>query len=498
MNQIYRPQQAPLTLESDIASEFPLYIYWPKDKSILIYSRSITDLLDDDLVTKPLTISPEGISFLLQSGVVPPPKSIYQDIFILGVGDKADIRTIDNQVQVKFEHSFPFLNSERRDNEQEKPDVKYFLNILADATISRLKKDTPSFLFHSAGKDSNSVALALAEAGWQDKVTLITHKSKGAADESTISAQIAQKLGFKHQVLHEVDHLKPSHEHLINNYFHHAPFPCIDNTTLAYPLYLDQIPELRGSNIIDGGGNDVYMMIPPSHKELTLLKFSKWMSIFPSLRERVSSESILNPILRTPAEWSGGVTGLSLKDSRNIFPQSLSVFPFWKDKSSNTQNLDFLEFKTDLLTTITASELHIRKARNFTNTIGSNLVLPFANEKLARFFSSMPERYLTDRTELKNKIFLRKVLKDHLDLDSDLIGKKGWTFDSKAIVHNNQHLFIDEIKRCHLWDPFALEQFIFKHLLKIDSTDRKGLWSAIYIYRLFLISAWINHNKYLR
>src|SRR5690606_31202479 len=99
------------------------------------------------------------------------------------------------------------------------------LEMLAEATISRIDQSKPSFLFHSAGKDSNSIALALAEAGWQDRVTLVTHKSKGSVDESEISARIAKNLGFKHCVLHEVDNFKQEHDQAIESYFANAPFP---------------------------------------------------------------------------------------------------------------------------------------------------------------------------------------------------------------------------------------------------------------------------------
>ena len=74
------------------------------------------------------------------------------------------------------------------------PNENFILELLANATIERIDKNKPSFLFHSAGKDSNTIALSLAEAGWQNKVTLITHKSKGNADESEISSKIAKNL----------------------------------------------------------------------------------------------------------------------------------------------------------------------------------------------------------------------------------------------------------------------------------------------------------------
>ena len=271
----YKCNELSINICSDLASEFPVYIYWSADKQVLVYSTSITELFDDVRIPKPLKVLDEGISFLLQSGVVPLPKTAYQNIYILGIGDTARIATVSGKIEVTFKHEFPFMNTNQLPTDKIKPDTDLILQILAEATISRIDKSKPSFLFHSAGKDSNSIALALAEAGWQDRVTLITHKSIGMADESKISEKIAKQLGFKHQILHEVDQLQASHKQAIKEYFINAPLPCTDNVSLAYPLYVEQLPELKGSNIIDGGGNDCYMITPPTQRELRTISLSR-------------------------------------------------------------------------------------------------------------------------------------------------------------------------------------------------------------------------------
>ncbi len=86
-------------------------------------------------------------------------------------------------IEIAFSNEFPFLNKNR-----DKVDENYILELLAEATISKLDETKPSYLFHSAGKDSNSIAIA--EAGYQDKITCISHQSKGEKDESEISRQI--------------------------------------------------------------------------------------------------------------------------------------------------------------------------------------------------------------------------------------------------------------------------------------------------------------------
>jgi len=484
-------------LSSDLAAEYPLYLYWPKDKSTLLYSQSITELLDNPLVPKPLAISNEGVSFLLQSGVVPPPKTAYEEIYILGIGDQARVSTQNRKVDVEFTHEFPFLNGNRLPPGEMQPDEDKILEMLAEATISRIDPSRPSFLFHSAGKDSNSIALALAEAGWQDKVTLITHKSKGKADESEISAKIAKQLGFGHQILHEVDTLGPGHKQAIHDYFVNAPFPCTDNVTLAYPLYACQIPELKGANVIDGGGNDSHMATPPTMRDLKAMPFAKFAHKASVLRTLVKSESVMNPMLRTPAEWCG-MSGFSLGDTKKMFDGASDVYGHWKGESLARADWDFFDFKTDLLTSVTAAELHIRKARIFSDTIGASFILPFANENIAKYFHQLPEKHLFDRTTLKNKLILRKILKDRLGLDSDELGKLGFSYDSRSVVLQNWDDIIHEIYTCDLWSQAGVREVVQRLRKRMDGNGWGAGAAGRLVYRVYLLSCWVNHNQWVK
>lgn len=488
--------QSKTIIKCDLAGEAPLYLYWSKKNAILLYSDSIKKLLDDTRIPKPLKIENQAISFLLQSGVVPPPKTAYQDVYIISIGDTAECRTVNDSIEVIFEHKFPFMNANRFSKNDMQPDEDLILQMLADATISRTDESKPSYLFHSAGKDSNSIVLALAEAGWQDKVTLITHKSTGVLDESEISAKIAKNFGFKHEILYEVSQLKNNHKQAINDYFVEAPFPCTDNVTLAYPLYAEQIPKLKGSNIIDGGGNDSYMMMPLSRKELNVLPLSKYSSQLSFIRSIIKSENLFNPLLKTPAEWYG-MSGLSLRDANKIFSSNTSVYPYWLSESAKREEWANFDFKTDVLTTIIAAELHIRKARNFTDSIGSKLILPFTNQKIAEYFAKMPECYLFDQKTLRNKLVLRSMLKKRMNLDSDRIGKMGWTYNSRDIILQNWKDIFQEIQVCKLWNQNEVLKLISRLESTMKSHHKYADLSGRLIYRIYLLSAWMNRSKYL-
>ena len=128
-----------------------------------------------------------------------------------------------------------------------------------------------------------------------------------------------------------------------------------------------------------------------SIKELKFLPLSKLTSLVSFLRNSVNSESLLSPALRAPAEWCG-MAGLSLKDALKIYPQLVDVYPYWVNESNIRRKWDWFDFKTDILTTIAATELRMRKARNFANIIDANLILPFTNQVIAEYFGRNTRR----------------------------------------------------------------------------------------------------------
>ena len=489
----YYPGQAALELYSDVAAERPLYVY--KGPDYLLYSSSVMALLGDERV--PVKVSSAGLSFLLQSGVVPPPATIYENLYILGLGDRLRVETQNNGLRLWFFHEFPFLRRKRAVDPAASADKATLFSLLAGAMHERLVAGKPGFLFHSAGKDSNMLACAAAEAGWQDRITLITHRSKGGNDESEISASIAARLGFRHQVLEEVDRLGQKEMAAIENHFINAPFPGIDPVTLAYPLYTLQVEGMAdGANIIDGGGNDCYSYILPTQKDRRLLPILNYSSRLKWLRNVTATESRLSPLLKTPAEHYG-MSGLSTRDALTIFPAGNAVYKDWRRISEQRSGLDEIEHKTDIHAGMSAAELHIRKVRSFSDAFGLNLVMPFSNASVASYFSRLPEEHLFDRGSGRNKLLLRRILQEHIGLDSDKIGKMGYSYDFASVINLNRPLIQETILACELWESKAVGTLLERFYVVANSRHKYAKMVARCIYRLYLISGWHTHCKYI-
>jgi len=485
----------PIQIKSDTAAEKPIYIYHSKEKDKLLYSDSLIELLDFPEIKKPLKISSEGISFLLQSGVVPPPRTVYEEIYIVSIGDTAKITTTNDKIELRFSHKFPFQKSAR--NPDSGYDVGYesILQKLFDATIKNVDKSKDSFIFHSAGKDSNPIALAIAEAGAQDQFTLVTHKTAGTGDESEISKSIAKRLGFKHIILNEIENFEQTHTSAIKKHFTKAPLPCTDNVSLAYPIYVAQQPSLQECNIVDGMGSDVYIGHVPGKKENDRQKLSRVLSKLNFLTKHIDSNNIIIPLIRTRAECTG-LSGFSSKDSGKIYNAHRDISSYWQSLSKNSR--DYLDFRASVRGTVIDTEIFMRKVRNFADAFNNNLIFPWTDETVVNHFMFMPERYLIDRKRLRNKVLIREMLKQRIDLDSDKIGKMGFSYNSSSMIEKNKKTIEFEITSCTLWNNEAIKDFLSHASKTKEKNTRSSQINSSLIYRLYLISAWHNNCQWLQ
>lgn len=109
----------------------------------------------------------------------------------------------------------------------------------------------------------------------------------------------------------------------------------------------------------------------------------------------------------------------------------------------------------------------------------------------------MPEGYLFDRKLLKNKLVLREMLKNRIGLDSDALGKLGFSYDSRSVVLKNWDNIVSEIINCSLWDTQKSQKVINRLKNTMLSKHKYSSTAGRLIYRLYLLSAWKNKNRYL-
>ena len=89
----------PFKISAPDSGEFSYYFF--KLKNSILFTKSITEILNDTRVKKKLIVSSSGISFLLQNGVIPSPYTIYENLYVLQIGDSLKIPLVKNYGYLK-------------------------------------------------------------------------------------------------------------------------------------------------------------------------------------------------------------------------------------------------------------------------------------------------------------------------------------------------------------------------------------------------------------
>ena len=482
-------RETPLTLEGDPAGGKPLYLYLSPDRTFLLVSPDVKTLLEHPETGKVHPLSPRGLSFVLQSGVIPTPWTIFENLYVLNIGDKVTLRARGERLELEFSHQFPYFNHLR--DPHFVPDPGKLLRLLAQTVTERLRPGAPTYLFQSLGKDSNTIALALAREGLD--LTCLTLSTSDRKDESAVAEKIARKLGFRHRRLPIPS--RPSSQHLeeLHRYFERIPLPCVDGVSLAYPLYALEI-NFEGSNVIDGSGNDIYMGHVPRRIEYRRQKLYSRLTFLRPLADRLPTGNPLTSLARTRSEMAGPF-GFTFHDARLLFPEAEPVFPFWREADRQRRGWDYFDLKADIWGPNLEFDLVMRKVRNFATVYRANLIFPWADRKVADYVKKIPEKYLFDRKQFRNKLLLRKILKEELGLDSDALGKFSYGFDAFGFLQKMEKEARREILECKLWDSRGVKTVLSR--LEEGIRKRKRIFRKLWV-RLYLLSAWYNHNRYVK
>ncbi len=483
-------ENLPYTLKGPVTVGEPLYIYYLKEKELILLSKDLKSLFGHPLFPKKLKVLPFGITFFLQYGFVPTPFTIFQSLYVLSTGDRVRIEYQNDEIKFTFSHEFLFFNALR--NELLSPDEDLMLKLLLNGIFKKWDGKTPLVLFQSLGKDSNTIALALARAGLKDKVTCVTLATGDRKDESEVARKIAQRLGFKHYKLPLPQRLDKTHLKILEKYFSEIILPCGDGVSLAYPLYTLSF-DFSGKILLDGSGNDIYFGHTPRRVEYFRQRYYSSLRALRPLAQSLHTGNPFQKIALFRCEYPFyHLLGLTLRDCREIYPEAVDLTSFLRNWEKERKNWDYLDLKADLWGTHAEYALVTQKVRNFSQAYNLDLIFPWCDEDLADYIGKLPEKYLFDRKTLKNKLILRKLLKEALDLDSDVLGKYSYGFDAFKLLKSAPHYVRDMVLSCPLWDKKGMERL----WRKIETQcERDKLFQRLYI-RLYLLSSWFNFNRY--
>jgi asparagine synthase (glutamine-hydrolysing) len=429
-----------------------------------------------------------GLSHFLHDGLVPVPRTLFRDVFVLSIGDRATVRREGERLRVDFSVEFPYYT--RLSREDQAPDHGRFLALLADSLERRLASYRSGVLFLSAGKDSVALALALAERGRKD-VPCVTYALPGST-EGEYAKGFCRKLGLSHTVV-TLESRAAAVRDALTRFFTESPLPSGDLTQIPSVL-LTEATAAPGGAVVVGSGNDTFFGALPYPKDRRIVPFCLGRTaLVDPLKPLLPPASVWNYLLRDPVEilWPGLLVRHA--DTRKFLAGSVNTSPAWRRVRAAHRGMDIIDFRALYRGRNFEVCTEKRKIQLAARAFGVGAVFPYVDERVIDFYFNLPREQRYDPATWTTKRLMRDLLRERLQYDDAAIGKWGFPFDGAAFVRTMRDTVLGEITACGLFDRKGLG-FLERSVARVDA--HRYAWH--HVVALFQFAGWYNHSRYLR
>jgi hypothetical protein len=469
---------------------FPeIYLYHASD--LVVAGTSAAEVLDRlTELNRTATLSSFGMSQFLHHGLIPPPHTEWEEVWFVGMGDRAVLASTPDGIDLSFDRTYPFL--EANSTGESRASASELLELLTTAVDRQLfDAGNEGFLMMSSGKDSVSVAVALAEGDHGD-IPCITYRSDPTNTENELASEICGKLGLKHRTLDFPVDTSVVEKSLIR-FFEGSPRPCGDDAQIPYALAVGDSGLARGS-VFDGSGNDLYMGIVPSSKVQTKQRFRiRSETVARGVERVIPVDSSVNYLTRSRVPTALPGRAFRLRDTKQFYPEVVDTRPWWRQISADTATIDEVDLETAVVSIFQdQAGVHL-KAHVAAQAFGIQASLPYCDPDLVDYFFNLPVADKYDTNSGVTKILLRRMLLQTIDYDADAVGKHYFGFAGDRFLIEHRSFVLSEISQCSLWSS----DVVSIAASWLDQLERRPLlYHSLLI--LFQLSGWHNHSRYIR
>jgi hypothetical protein len=469
---------------------FPeIYLYHSEDLAIAA-STPAAVLVRLAELGRSATISPFGMSQFLHHGLVPPPHTEWEEIWFIGMGERAILTDSPKGIDLAFERSYALVQA--NSTGESIPSTATLLELLTKSVDTQLAEaDNQGFLMLSSGKDSVSVAVALAEGGHTD-IPCITYRPAPENEEDVLAADVCRRLGLRHRTLDFPTDTSAVEKKLVA-FFEGSPRPCADLVQIPYALAVVD-SGLSSGAVLDGSGNDAYMGYVPGSGFRTKQRYRvRSQSAARLIDSIVPIDSPINYLTRS--RLSSALPGRTLRfaDTKKFYAESLDTEPWWHQISGQVAHMDDI----DLMSAVEAvyedqAAVHL-KAYVAAAAFGLEAKLPYTDPEIVDYFFNLPTSSKFDPDSGESKILLREMLMDTIGYDAGKVGKHYFGFAGDQFLVEHRDFILSEISQCTLWEP----NIASLAATWLDRVERRPLYYHSLLV-LFQLSAWHNHSRYVR
>ncbi|WP_158628778.1 asparagine synthase-related protein [Dyella choica] len=377
-----------------------------------------------------------SLADLLRNSIVYPPHSIYRNVKLAGTGfDPAQDMHATPQYHYAFQsalaHSRPTSGTV-----DENQLLETYHRLLCNSIARTTARMHAPWLLQSGGKDSTTLAIALAET--RPDTTCFTYLGGSEENEIPSAKFVAKKLGLRHEAL------ACNPERAYDRYLAMLPrIPLLtaDFAALSYADLVTEVHAQSGDGIIDGLGTDEYFGTPMHNTDRLLallacgirlpqaLFTSKWVSRSFKLCFVLSTlqMNIFERLLPGSRFSDAEVDALLGCDISILSRRRLEQFYPDIDAARSKEAV------RRITCTIYESGM-LAKGMYMARAVALRLVYPYCDEQLRDWvFHHVPDEYLIGPGGV-NKVLMRKYIARHFK-DLPYVQSKGsFRFDLRGLA----------------------------------------------------------------
>jgi len=480
---IYDENKKTVFIARDRLGVKPLYYSWQNGK--LELSSQLAPLKKGGL-----SLNQEAISIYLQTGYIPSPFSIYEEIKKLPPGQYAIFDLDKNQMEINSYWDLKQVSEKKISYEEAKEQLH---TLLKDAVKIRLQSDVPYGSFLSGGIDSALVSSIANSIQKEQLKTFTIGFDDKQYDESQVAEQFAKIIGSDHHLILSVQEELPD---LLDAFFRAYDEPFADSSALPSLLLNKKVKEHVTVALSGDGGDESFLgynhfiwVRKVSFLFLVPLFFRRLVAyVFPLKLIGKSGRSIKNILqMKNLDEFIESIfTGfdtLLLKDKKLWMNHFRKYLFFSKNKFQKTADLNLkLWLEND-------SNVKVdRASMAFSVEVRS----PFLDYRIVEFARNLPLKYRL-KASLRKRI-LRDILSEYIPEEVFDQSKKGFSIPLGGWIKDSfkeefsKYLKADKLKPIENLDIVKIQKLFELHL----TTD---VDYSSYLWRVYVLSKWIHLNK---
>ncbi|GLQ51924.1 asparagine synthase-related protein [Dyella flava] len=422
-----------------------------------------------------------SIADLLRNTFVYPPHSIYKDVKVVASG--FDPRQ-DMHDHPRFHYPFQSALAQPRPSTRSVDSdelLSTYHELLCDAVARSTEEMRSPWLLQSGGKDSTSMAIAVADA--RPQTTCLTYLGGNEENEVASARFVAQQLGLRHEAL-ECDPGRAYDRYLAM--LPRMPLLTADFAVLSYADLATEISRNGGDGIIDALGSDQYFGVPLHSRQRVLSMLAR--------RLKLPQKVFESPLVRGNFKLCFALSTLQMNEFERYFPGSrfsdteVDALFGWSISECSRKRME--TYHADIaaadsaeavrrISIIIAESAALAKGMYASNAMSLRLVYPYCDERLRDWiFHHVPDEQLIGSGGV-NKVLMRNYIAQHFRQLPYVQAKGSFRFDLCGLARrrfDQVHAFASQMQGVLPGAPLWLE------------THRKRLDNKYFASKFYLLA----------